>query len=34
MAASVLVLDGFTPEQAFDLLSRARGYSVPETEEQ
>ncbi len=34
MAASVLVLDGFTPEQAFDLLSRARGYTVPETEEQ
>ena len=34
MAASVLVLTGLTPEHAFDLLSRARGYAVPETEEQ
>ncbi len=34
MAAGVLVLIGFTPEQAFNLLSRARGYTVPETEEQ
>ena len=34
MAASVLVLTGLAPEQAFDLLSRARGYAVPETEEQ
>lgn len=34
MAASVLVLTGLTPEHAFDLLSRARGYIVPETEEQ
>src|SRR5215472_7180773 len=34
MASSVLVLTGFSPEQAFDLLSRARGYRVPETEEQ
>ena len=34
MAASVLVLTGLTPEQAFDLFSRARGYRVPETEEQ
>lgn len=34
MAASVLVLTGFTPEHAFDLLSHARGYQVPETEEQ
>lgn len=34
MAASLLVLVGFTPERAFDLLSQARGYSVPETAEQ
>ncbi|GHO61440.1 hypothetical protein KSC_003320 [Ktedonobacter sp. SOSP1-52] len=34
MAASVLVLTGMAPEQAFDLLGRARGYAVPETEEQ
>ncbi len=34
MAASVLVLTGFSPSQAFALLSRARGYPVPETEEQ
>src|SRR6266567_3098967 len=34
MAASVLVLTGFSPGQAFALLSRARGYPVPETEEQ
>jgi protein-tyrosine phosphatase len=34
MAASVLVLTGFSPDQAFDLLSSARGYPVPETEEQ
>ncbi len=34
MGASVLTLSGHTPEQAFDLLSKARGYSVPETEEQ
>lgn len=34
MAASVLVLTGLAPEQVFDLLSRARGYAVPETEEQ
>ncbi len=34
MAASLLVLTGLTPEQAFDQLSRARGYTVPETEEQ
>src|SRR6266699_1622236 len=34
MAASVLVLTGFSPDQAFELLSSARGYPVPETEEQ
>jgi protein-tyrosine phosphatase len=34
MAASLLVLTGLAPEQAFDQLSRARGYPVPETEEQ
>ena len=34
MAASLLVLNGFSPDQAFDLLSKARGCPVPETEEQ
>ena len=34
MAASVLVLTGFSPEQAFERLSSTRGYPVPETEEQ
>jgi protein-tyrosine phosphatase len=34
MAASLLVLTGLTPEQAFEQLSRARGYAVPETGEQ
>ena len=34
MAASVLVLSGFSPDQAFELLSSVRGYPVPETEEQ
>lgn len=34
MAASLLVLTGLAPEQAFDLLSLTRGYTVPETEEQ
>src|SRR5262249_13290590 len=34
MAASLLVLVGLVPEQAFEQLSRARGYTVPETEEQ
>lgn len=34
MAASLLVLTGFTPERAFDLLSQVRGHSVPETAEQ
>lgn len=34
IAASVLVISGLTPEQAFDLLTKARGYIVPETEEQ
>ena len=34
MAASLMILSGYSPEQAFDFLSKARGYSVPETEEQ
>lgn len=34
MAANVLVLAGFAPEQAFEMLSAARGRPVPETEEQ
>ena len=34
IAASLLVLAGHSPDQAFDLLSKARGYAVPETEEQ
>jgi len=34
MAASLLVLTDFSSDQAFDRLSKARGYPVPETEEQ
>lgn len=34
IAASLLVLSDFTPERACTLLSSARGYEVPETEEQ
>ena len=34
MAASLLVLTDFPPDQAFDLLSHVRGCPVPETEEQ
>lgn len=34
VAASLLVLRGYSPDRAFDLLSKARGYPVPETEEQ
>ncbi|HEY7419830.1 MAG TPA: dual specificity protein phosphatase family protein [Ktedonobacteraceae bacterium] len=34
MAASLLVLNDFSPDEAFDRLSQARGYQVPETEEQ
>lgn len=34
VAASVLVLMGFSPDQAFELLSSVRGYAVPETEDQ
>ena len=34
MAASLLVLAGFSPDQAFERLSSVRGYPVPETEEQ
>lgn len=34
IAASLLVLNNFSPKQAFLELSRVRGYPVPETEEQ
>ena len=34
IAAGILVLSGLAPDQAFAVLSRARGYTVPETEEQ
>jgi protein-tyrosine phosphatase len=34
IAASVLVLSGLAPDQAFELLTKAKGYPVPETEEQ
>lgn len=34
VAASVLVFNDIAPELAFDLLSKTRGYPVPETEEQ
>jgi protein-tyrosine phosphatase len=34
IAASVLVLNGFSPDQACELLSAVRGYTVPETKEQ
>ncbi|GCE31457.1 hypothetical protein KDA_69410 [Dictyobacter alpinus] len=34
VAASILVLNGFPPEQAFEQLSQIRGYTVPETQEQ
>ncbi|GHO61455.1 hypothetical protein KSC_004330 [Ktedonobacter sp. SOSP1-52] len=34
MAASLLVLADWSPEKAFEHLSRVRGYPVPETEEQ
>jgi len=34
IAASALVLAGFSPDQAFELLSSVRGYPVPETDEQ
>ena len=34
VAASLLVLNGVSPEEAFAQLSQARGYAVPETEEQ
>jgi hypothetical protein len=33
MAASLLVLTGIAPEQAFEQLSQVRGYTVPETDE-
>jgi protein-tyrosine phosphatase len=34
MAGSLLVLAGYTPEHALELLSNARGMNVPETDEQ
>ncbi|WP_222598190.1 protein-tyrosine phosphatase family protein [Lentzea tibetensis] len=34
LAASVLVSDGLAPDEAWDLISAARGYPVPDTEEQ
>ena len=34
IAASLLVLNGFSPEQAFEQLSVVRGCGVPETDEQ
>lgn len=34
MAASVLVLNEYTPQHAFETLSAARGLPVPETDEQ
>ncbi len=34
IVASLLVLNGMPPSQAFEVLSVARGYPVPETEEQ
>ncbi len=34
LAASLLVLDGVTPDDAWRLISDARGVSVPETDEQ
>ncbi|MBO0733532.1 MAG: dual specificity protein phosphatase family protein [Methylocapsa sp.] len=34
IAACVLVLLGLDPEAAFELIERARGVNVPDTEEQ
>ena len=34
IAACILVLNGFAPDEAFTLLSKVRGYPVPETAEQ
>lgn len=34
IAACILILRGFTLDEAFVLLSKVRGYPVPETEEQ
>ena len=34
IAASLLVLTGHSPEEACELLSKARGYTVPETQGQ
>ncbi|HEU5368034.1 MAG TPA: dual specificity protein phosphatase family protein, partial [Ktedonobacterales bacterium] len=34
MAARLLVLNGYTPQHAIEMLSAARGLPVPETDEQ
>lgn len=34
IAACILILNGFAPDEAFTLLSKVRGYPVPETAEQ
>ena len=34
LAAAVLLHSGYTPQQAFDLISRKRGVTVPDTDEQ
>jgi protein-tyrosine phosphatase len=34
MAAGLLVLNGYTAQHAFEMLSAARGQPVPETDEQ
>ena len=34
IAACLLTTAGFSPQQAFDKLSRARGFTTPETEQQ
>lgn len=34
IAACLLTTAGFSPQQAFDKLSRARGFAAPETEQQ
>lgn len=34
LAASILILDGVAPDDAWDRLGRARGFEVPDTQEQ
>ena len=34
IASSLLVLNGYSPQEAFEMLSHVRGFRVPETEEQ